>query len=518
MTEIQKKAPPHDLDTEESVLASMMIDNGCINDVIDLLNANDFYRKSHQLIYECICDVFKQKKPADLVTVAKCLRDKNYYDSVGGAGYLSRLIDHVPMATNFIHYAKILKELSIRRNFMIVGEEIIKRSQDMGKRVDDIIEKNQKEVISIDLEPEGVVHSVQDLAFDTIDRYEKVWKEKKLVTGVPTGLEDYDILTSGFQPSDLIIIAARPSMGKTALALQMLKGAAAAGYAGLMFSLEQPKEQLMDRMVANRSRMNTRNFRSGFWSKGAWANINEAVSYIAKLPIGIDDRGALSYKEIRKVSRREKRMNDIDLIVIDHLQLVRGAGNKSRNDEVGVYTREFKAMAKELKIPVIVLSQLSRLLEQRTNKRPILSDLRDSGNIEQDADVVSFIYRDEVYNQDENNPNRGKAELITAKQRQGPLGTTHLVWLARSTRFEQTIREDSHADTTSNPVSGRETERADRSEGHSKQEGTETVDGKRKDGLPGKKQSSDGGSVESGSRGGSLFPDDPGPQADDEPF
>lgn len=515
MSEIQAKAPPHDLDTEESVLASMLIDNDCINDAIDVLSDNDFYKKAHQYIYECICDVYKQKKPADLVTVSKSLRDNGYYDSVGGAAYLSRLIDHVPYSTNFPHYAKILKELSVRRKFMVVGNEIIKRSQDMQGKIENIIEKNQKEVISIDVDPEGVVHSVNNLAFETVDRYERIFNEKRWVTGVPTGFDDFDNLTCGLQPSDLFILAARPSMGKTALALQMIHGAAVAKHKCLMFSLEQPKEQLIDRMVANRTRMSTVAFRSGSWGRSAWSNINEAIGHISKLPISIDDRGALSYKEIRKVARREKRINGVDLIVVDHLQLVRGAGNKSRNDEVGVYTREFKAMAKELKVPVIVLSQLSRLLEQRTNKRPILSDLRDSGNIEQDADLVSFIYRDEVYNPD--GPNVGKAELITAKQRQGPIGVTHLVWIARSTRFEPLAREDEDENANSDTVRRREGKRAGGGEGVPEQKGPRQIHfGDKGNGEPAGR-----GAVAGGSRGGPVLdeePRGPGQVEDDQPF
>lgn len=434
-------APPHDLDTEESVLASLLIDNDSISETMDMVSTADFYKTAHGHIYNAIIDTFKSKQPSDLITVTDSLRKNDHLESAGGAAYLARLIDHVPMATNLMHYVKILKGLSVRRQSMVAANEITKRAMDVSKKIEDVIEENQKSILSIDVESEVAIHRVNhDLMWETLERYERIWKDKKMVSGVPTGFEAFDNYLSGMQPADLLILAARPSMGKTAMAMQMVIGAAKAGFSPLVFSLEQPKEQLMDRFVANSTRMSTSVFRSGYWGKDSWANINEAISNIAKLPIYLDDRGGLSYKEIRKVARREKRINDISLIVIDHLQLISGAGNKSRNDEVGLYTREFKALAKELKIPVLVLSQLSRALEQRTNKRPVLSDLRDSGNIEQDADVVAFIYRDEVYNKDAENPNRGKAELIIAKQRQGPLGVVHMNWLARSTRFDEAIQ------------------------------------------------------------------------------
>ena len=269
---------------------------------------------------------------------------------------------------------------------------------------------------------------------------ERLAVQQKLInvdrTEIEKRFDDLDKVLSGMQNSDLIILAGRPSMGKTALALQCARGASDAGYKPFIFSLEQPKDQLMDRLFASQTRMPTTVFRSGFWSNDDWNIIAEGAAEIQDCNIGIDDRGGQSYRDICKTARIVHKKHGVDFIIIDHVGLVTGAAHKSRNDEIGIYTRYFKTLAKELRIPVMALSQLSRGLEARGDKRPRLSDLRDSGNVEQDADVVMFIYRDEVYNDDENNPLKGKAELIIAKQRQGPTCTIHMAWLAKSTRFE----------------------------------------------------------------------------------
>ncbi|MBW2180959.1 MAG: replicative DNA helicase [Deltaproteobacteria bacterium] len=396
MNTIDIKALPHDTEIEESLLSATLVDSSILGEVADILSPRHLY----------------------LIRMSEA-----------------------PLAVNAIYYAQKINNLAVRRQLVYESARIQAVAFDTSKDIEDVVENAQKRVLRINTYSNPEYVFTNDLVVETIDRYEEIHKEKTLVTGVPTGFGDLDRVLCGMQTSDLLILAGRPSMGKTALALQFSKGASDAGYKPFIFSLEQPQDQLMDRLFAAQTRMPTTVFRSGFWSNDDWKQIAEGAGELTGVNIGIDDRGGQSYRDICKTARIVHKKHGVNLIIIDHLGLVTGAAHKSRNDEIGIYTRYFKALAKELRIPVVALSQLSRKVEERSNKRPQLSDLRDSGNVEQDADVVMFIYRDEVYDTDENNPNKGKAELIIAKQRQGPVCTIYLSWLAKCTRFEQYHKE-----------------------------------------------------------------------------
>jgi len=430
-----KMLPPHNLETEESLLSAMLVDNSVMGDIVDILNPSHFYRTQHKLIYRAILQLFEKGEPVDYITVTNRLKENGDLEKAGGATYLVRM-QEAPLAVNASHYAKKINEYAVRRELILEAQKIQGAAFDVSQDIEDLVETSQKKILSINTYADPEYVFTKDLIIDTIDRYEEIHKNKILITGVPTGFNDLDRVLSGMQNSDLLILAGRPSMGKTALALQCARGASDAGYKPFIFSLEQPKGQLMDRLFASQTGLSTTVFRSGFWSNNDWNIIAEGAAEIQNTDIGIDDRGDQGYRDICKTARIVHKRHGINFIIIDHLGLVSGAAHKSRNDEVGIYSRKFKALAKELQIPVLALSQLNRSVEDRTNKRPRLSDLRDSGNLEQDADVVMFIYRDEVYDDGENNPLKGKAELIIAKQRQGPTCTIHMAWLAKSTRFE----------------------------------------------------------------------------------
>jgi len=423
--------PPNNIEAEESVLSALLIDNKYIDDVRDILAAGDFYRTANQKIYGAMIDLYIQEKPVDLVTVMAELRSRNELETVGGAAYLSRTIEAAPMATSVVHYARLVANCSIRRKLILAGHKITQKANSLHENIDDVLDSCQQAVLGVNAADDIKHATASEDLIEIIDQLEAVWDHKILITGVPVGFGSFTRSLCGLQKSDLIILAGRPSMGKTAIAIQMVKHAADADYRPFVFSLEQPKSQLYHRLLASETRIPTTAFRSGYWSKDDWYKISDASANLAQLKFRIDDRGGLSYKEIRKVARMAKRSYGSNFFIIDHLGLVTGAGQKSRNDEVGVYTRQFKIMAKELEVPVMVLSQLSRAAD---GNEPKLSHLRDSGNIEQDADVVAFINRPEMY--DKSDEVKGIADLIIAKQRQGPLCRTRLVWLSESTRFE----------------------------------------------------------------------------------
>lgn len=428
--------PPHDMNLETALLSSIIVDNTALPDVSEILIPDHFYKTAHRLIYKSILNLYQKNQPVEFNTIKDELESMGRLDQAGGISYVTDMTDTEFFSGNATDYAKRIHALSIRRSLMVAANKVFNDAKDRTVDVEDLVESTQKRILDINTYSDPEYSWTDDLVMDAIDRYEEIHKKKILVTGVPTGFDHLDKVLSGMQPSDLIILAGRPSMGKTAFALQVAKGSADNGYKPFMFSLEQPKEQLMDRMFASETRLPTTVFRSGYWSNDDWVKITEGAAKIHGVRIGFDDRGGQHYREMCKTARLVVKRHGVNCIIIDHLQLVAGAGHKGRNDEVGIYTRKFKALAKELKVPVLLLSQLSREVEKRGNKRPQLSDLRDSGNIEQDADVVMFLYRDEVYHQEENNPNKGKAELIVAKQRQGPICTLHFVWLAKMTRFE----------------------------------------------------------------------------------
>ncbi len=428
--------PPQNIEAEESVIASILIDNTIIDDIRDLLSPDDFYKTAHKIIYRSMMDLHIDNNPVDLVTVVNKLRSNNELEKVGGAIYLSRVIDTAPYAANIIHYAKMIINCCVRRRLIVVSNQIQNTAFDLSENIDDIVDSCQQQIFGVTISDVKKHNSVTDDLIEVIDELEIVWEKKILITGVPVGFAPFDRALCGLQNGDLIILAGRPSMGKTALVMQMMKNSAVEGYRPFVFSLEQPKKQLYHRLLASDSRIPTTAFRSGYWNKDDWKLIADASATLSGTNFKIDDRGGLTYKEIRKTARFAKKNYGTNWIIIDHLGLVTGAGNKNKNDEIGLYTKQFKVMAKELDMPVMVLSQLNRNAD---GIEPRLLHLRDSGEIEQNADVVVFINRPEMYSKAEEV--KGLADLIIAKQRQGPLCRIKLVWFKETTRFELAIRD-----------------------------------------------------------------------------
>jgi len=436
--------PPQNIEAEESLLSAILVDNTALLEVVEILAVQDFYRTAHQKIFAAISDLFNRGEPIDLVTLANGLKEKGHLEGVGGAAYLARLVDTVPMAVNAQHYARIVHDKAVLRRLIEKANAITKRCFQEHGGTDEIIDFAEASIFEVtEKKARQAFYPLSKLIDGNIDFLEEKQKNKSMVTGVPTGFTHLDNLTSGFQNSDLIILAARPSMGKTALALNIARNAAVdAGVPVAIFSLEMSKEQLSLRLLCSEARIDSSRLRSGFFSMEDWDRLTDAAGVLSAAPIFIDDSPSLSAMEVRAKARRMKMDKNIGLIVIDYLQLMQGrAGAERRDLEISEISRSLKALAKEISLPVIALSQLNRMLEQRTDKRPRLSDLRESGALEQDADVVAFIYRDEVYNKEETNPHKGTAEVILAKQRNGPTGEVLLTFLSAYTRFENMAPE-----------------------------------------------------------------------------
>lgn len=434
-----QKVPPQNIEAEQSILSAILIDNNTLPEVLEVLSEKDFYRETHRKIFTAMMDLFERNEPADLITVTNILKEQGQLESVGGATYLAELVDTIPMATNAAHYAKIVHEKATLRRLMERAASITTRCFEDRGDVEDILDFAERSIFEISEDKvRPAFHALADILTDTYKAVEQAYENKILVTGVPTGYHELDQLTSGFQPGDLVIIAGRPSMGKTALALNITQSATAVtGTPSAIFSLEMSKEQLSLRLLSSEARIDSSKMRGGFLKESDLARINRAAGTLYDLPIYIDDSPAISALEIRAKARRMKMEKGLGLIVIDYLQLMRGRASAERRElEISEISRSLKALAKELNIPVVALSQLNRKVEERSNKRPVLSDLRESGAIEQDADVIVFIYRDEVYNAEPDNPNRGIAEINVAKQRNGPIGTVRLTFLQHCTRFE----------------------------------------------------------------------------------
>lgn len=436
-----QKLPPQSIEAEESILSAILLDNSTLLDVLEILTPEDFYRTAHQKIFAAISELFAKAEPVDLVTLANILRDKNQLEELGGAASLARLVDTVPSAINVTHYARIVRDKASLRKLIAKASEITQQCfQDAGD-LDRVLDFAEGAVFEIsENKHQAAFHPISKIIESNIDALEERQGQRALVTGVPTGFTKLDHMTSGLQGSDMVILAARPSMGKTALALNIARNAAIDGNIPVaVFSLEMSKESLSERMLCAEARVDSNRLRGGFLNPDDWHRITEAASVLSEAPIFIDDSADISATSIRTKSRRLKMDKDhgLGLIIIDYLQLMRGRSNSERRDlEISEISRSLKLLAKELNVPVLALSQLNRKLEERSDKRPQLSDLRESGALEQDADVVAFIYRDEVYNRDENNPNRGTAEIIVAKQRNGPTGIVPLTFLGAYTRFE----------------------------------------------------------------------------------
>ncbi len=436
--EVIDRLPPQNIEAEQAVLGAIILDNEALPKALEILIAEDFYKDAHRRIYNAIIDLFEKNEPIDIITITDYLRKNNNLDAVGGIPYLTYLANAVPTSANIKYHAKIVREKAMLRGLIQAATLITSKIYEDSYNADEMVDYAEKMIFEIaDKRAKTAFTSLKDVIKDTFKTIEHLFNKKEAITGVPSGFKDIDNLTSGFQPGDLIIIGGRPGMGKTAFALNI------AQHVGInlkepvaIYSLEMSKEQLAMRMLCAESFINASLVRKGFISKKDWPKLTNAAGRLAESPIFIDDSSAITVLELRAKARRLKmEKGGLSLIIIDYLQLMKSRGNfERREQEISEISRSLKSLAKELKVPVIALSQLNRAVEQRGEKKPTLADLRESGALEQDADVIIFLYRDEVYNK--NNPsNKGKAEVIIAKQRNGPTDTVTLTYLADCTRF-----------------------------------------------------------------------------------
>ena len=429
-----------------SVLGGILLENDALNKALELLRPEDFYRESHRKIFSALIDLSDRGEPADLVTLTSMLQTKGELEEVGGSSYLGVLVDYVPTAANISYYCRMVKEKSLARHMINVSTEIASRGYDGGD-IESTLDWAEKSIFEISgMKSSPSYFSTREIMQETFKNIEKLYQRKELVTGVPTGFTDLDTMTAGMQPSDLVIIAGRPSMGKTAFILNIVENAGVRAnppVSTLVFSLEMSKEQLVQRMLCSVSRVDASRLRTGHLVDSDWGKLTDGADVLSSAPIYIDDTPAITVLELRAKARRLKAEKNLGLVVVDYLQLMQGHNSESRQQEISEISRSLKALAKELKIPVIALSQLNRSLENRTDKRPIMADLRESGAIEQDADVIMFIYREAVYCEDCKSRDRTcekghekDAEIVIGKQRNGPIGTVHLTFQGQFTRFE----------------------------------------------------------------------------------
>jgi replicative DNA helicase len=437
------RVPPQSVEAEESVLGSILLDNQAINICLERLRATDFYRTSHQIIFEAMAVLTDRREPIDIVTLAQQLRTMGQLENVGGTQALSYLASVVPNSANVAFYSRAIKEMSIRRQLIHESNDIIHSAFDLEGEIEGFLDSVEQRILGVsDFRINASFHRVGDIVQDSIRIVEKLYDQKEAVTGLASGLSKLDMMTAGFQPSDLIIVAARPAMGKTSLVLGWSQFVGIAGKKPVaFFSLEMSKEQLVLRMLCSESRINNSSVRTGDLTERDFARIVDGASRLAEAPIFIDDTPAITITELRAKARRLHRDHKLGIIMVDYLQLLRSpAYSHSREQEISDISRSLKALAKELNVPVIALSQLNRSVESRTDKRPMQSDLRESGAIEQDADIIMFIYRDEVYNKE--SLDKGVAEIIIAKQRTGPTGTVRVAFSGEYTRFDNLEETD----------------------------------------------------------------------------
>ncbi len=447
------RLPPQNLEGEMSVLGGVLLQNEALNKALEILRPEDFYRDSHRKIFAALISLSERNEPADLVTLTAELQRGGALEAVGGSTYLATLVDYVPTAANISFYCKLVKEKSLMRRLVEVSTEIAGQAY-KGGDVEEVLDRAEKSIFEIaENRTRPSYFPVKEILKDTFKAIEALYDRKELVTGAPTGFTDLDALTSGLQPSDLIIVAGRPSMGKTAFCLNLIENAsihAKKPVASVIFSLEMSKEQLVQRMLCSVARVDASRLRTGHLGESDWPKLTMGAGQLSEAPIFIDDTPAISVLELRSKARRLKAEHDIGLVIVDYLQLMRGHNPESRQQEISEISRSLKALAKEIKVPVVALSQLNRSLENRTDKRPIMADLRESGAIEQDADVIMFVYREAVYCEDcksrEKTCDKGHekdAEIVVGKQRNGPIGTVHLTFRGEYTRFEnQAKRRD----------------------------------------------------------------------------
>lgn len=431
------KVPPHDVEAEQAVLGSMLTDKDAVISAIEILKVDDFYRTDNKSIYEAIMNLYNRAEPIDIITVKAELESLGKFEQVGGLEYLASLPDKVPTTANAIKYIKIVEEKSTLRNLIKTANEIIELGYDPTEDVSDIMEGAEKKIFNIMQDKDKKSYSpIKDVLVDSFTQLEELYNRKQHITGVPSGFVELDYKTAGFHGSDLVLIAARPAMGKTAFALNIATNAAVrANVPVAIFSLEMSKEQLVNRILCSEAMVDSNKVRTGKLEEDDWTKLAGSIGPLSEAEIYIDDTPGISITEIRAKCRKLKLEKNIGMVVIDYLQLVQGTNKRgaSREQEISEISRSLKILAKEIGVPVIALSQLSRAAEQRPDHRPMLSDLRESGAIEQDADIVMFLYRDDYYNKD--SEKKDIAEVIIAKHRGGSTGTVELLWLGSYTKF-----------------------------------------------------------------------------------
>ncbi len=431
-----KRVPPHSLEAEKSVIGSMIMDQEAILVASEILHSSDFYQSQYGIIFDTIVELCNEGKPVDLVTLQDRLREKELPAEISAMEYARELLDSVPTSANIKYYANIVSEKALLRRLIRASEEVADACYLQQEKTEAILDAAEKKMFDL-FQRQGTSDYVpiRQIVLNVVDNIEKASRTQGNVTGLPTGFVDLDYKTSGFQPSDLILIAARPSMGKTAFALNIARNMAAkSGISIAIFSLEMSKEQLVSRMLSMESRVDSQSMRTGDLRDEDWTKLVEGADVIGRSRLLIDDTPGISVSALRSKCRKYKLEHDLGIVFIDYLQLMSGSGRSdSRQQEISDISRSLKALARELQVPIVALSQLSRAVEQRPNHRPMLSDLRESGAIEQDADVVMFIYRDDYYNKDSEKKNI--AEIHIAKQRNGPIGVVDLVWMPQYTQF-----------------------------------------------------------------------------------
>jgi replicative DNA helicase len=431
------RIPPQSIEAEQSVLGSMLIDKEVVPVVMEILKPEDFYRPDHKEIYDVIIELFDRAQPIDLITVSERLKLHGKLELVGGLEYITNIATEVPTTANVKHYAKIVEEKALLRKLIKASSDIVDLGFSASEEVPFILDKAEQNIFDIlqNRSSQGFV-PIKDVLVDTFGKLEELYNNKGNITGIPTGFADLDFKTSGLHNSDLILIAARPAMGKTAFALNLAQNAAIHSNVPVaIFSLEMSREQLVNRLLCSEAMVDSNRMKTGKLEDNDWQKVAKALGPLSEAPIFIDDTPGVSITEIRAKCRRLKLEHNLGLVIIDYLQLMQGSRSKSENrqQEISEISRSLKILAKEINVPVITLSQLSRAPEARTDHRPILSDLRESGAIEQDADIVMFLYRDDYYNPETEKKNI--AEVILAKHRNGSTGTVELVWLGQYTKF-----------------------------------------------------------------------------------
>ena len=440
-----KRVMPHSIEAEQSVVGAMLMDKDAILTASELISGQDFYQSAYGVIFDSMVELFNEGRPVDLVTLQDRLKEKDVPPEISSLEFVRDLVTAVPTSANVKYYAEIVADKSMMRRLIKLNDELSNICYAGNEPLPAILEKTEKSVFELLQKRNlGEYTPIRQVVLNALDRIERASKNKGTVTGIPTGFNDLDYKLSGLQPSDLVLVAARPSMGKTAFVLNIAQYVAFKKEKGVaIFSLEMSKEQLVNRLFSLESQVDSQAIRTGNLKDSDWEKLIEGAGIIGKSNLIIDDTPGISVSELRSKCRKYKLEHDIQLVIIDYLQLMTGSVGKhseSRQQEISEISRSLKALARELNVPVVALSQLSRAVEGRPDKRPMLSDLRESGAIEQDADVVMFIYRDEYYNKD--TEYKKQAEIIIAKQRNGPVGTVHLAWLADYTKFANLSRQE----------------------------------------------------------------------------